>query len=144
MVDESSSCTDIGDRCGLASDHFRLNKFASPEDKNFELVREKISKFVGSAHTRKPPIHDPHLARLLPGNDAAFFSKLWQDEPRCLEGTRVRLLGSIREWSLDPGGKCVYWLKGMAGSGKSTVARMVAREFASSERCQLGARFRFT
>ena len=144
MVGEESGCTDWGGKCGLVSDHFRLNKFTDSEDPKFELVQKRICEFARGAHTRTSLIHDPHLARLLPGKDNAFFSKLWEDVPQCLEGTRVHLLREIRKWSLDPDGKCVYWLKGMAGSGKSTVACTVSHEFHSSKECQLGATFRFS
>ena len=41
----------------------------------------------------------------------------------------------------DPNGKPVFWLNGMAGTGKSTCARTVARSFADSG--QLGASFFF-
>jgi gluconate kinase len=48
------------------------------------------------------------------------------ETPACLEGTRVELLNSIRQWMSDPTGKQVYWLTGVAGTGKTTVAQSVA------------------
>jgi hypothetical protein len=48
------------------------------------------------------------------------------DTPACREGTRVQLLDSIRQWMSDPTGKQVYWLTGVAGTGKTTVAQSVA------------------
>ena len=45
------------------------------------------------------------------------------------------------EWPESPQEKCIFWLNGMAGTGKSTIARTVARLF--SERRQLGASFFF-
>jgi hypothetical protein len=48
------------------------------------------------------------------------------ETPACLEGTRVELLNSIRQWMTDPTGKQVYWLTGVAGTGKTTVAQSVA------------------
>jgi hypothetical protein len=44
----------------------------------------------------------------------------------CLEGTRVELLDNIAQWMTDPTGKPVYWLTGVAGTGKTTVAQSVA------------------
>jgi WD40 repeat protein len=48
------------------------------------------------------------------------------DTPACLEGTRVQLLDSIKQWMSDPTGKQVYWLTGVAGTGKTTIAQSVA------------------
>jgi len=45
-------------------------------------------------------------------------------------------------WSDMPNGACIFWLNGMAGTGKSTIARTVAREWAKKER--LGASFFFS
>ncbi|KAK2797225.1 hypothetical protein FQN51_008748 [Onygenales sp. PD_10] len=42
----------------------------------------------------------------------------------CLEGTRVSTLNLIEKWSQSIGEyECIFWLKGMAGAGKSTIAR---------------------
>jgi len=40
-----------------------------------------------------------------------------------------------------PRGKCIFWLNGMAGTGKSTISRTVAQTFADSK--ELGASFFF-
>jgi hypothetical protein len=50
----------------------------------------------------------------------------------CLEGTRVQLLDDIAKWMADTNGKTVYWLTGVAGTGKSTVAKSVV-DMASKE-----------
>ncbi|KAL0952785.1 hypothetical protein HGRIS_007010 [Hohenbuehelia grisea] len=44
-------------------------------------------------------------------------------EEGCLEGTRVKVLESLDEWSRDPNSPPVLWLSGPAGSGKSTIVR---------------------
>jgi hypothetical protein len=62
--------------------------------------------------------------------------------PACLEGTRVELLDSIRQWMTDPTGKQVYWLTGVAGTGKTTVAQSVAE--IAKELGILGATFLFS
>jgi hypothetical protein len=45
-------------------------------------------------------------------------------------------------WSNTYDGPCIYWLNGMAGTGKSTIARTVARKLADQNR--LGASFFFS
>ena len=63
------------------------------------------------------------------------------NEPRCVPDTRVDLLRKLQEWNVNPG-RHIFWLSGMAGMGKSTIARTVAYEF--SEARHLGASFFFS
>ncbi|KAI0313656.1 hypothetical protein OF83DRAFT_1034481, partial [Amylostereum chailletii] len=46
----------------------------------------------------------------------------------CFEGTRVAVLDDIMTWvqSSDPDIPPVFWLVGLAGTGKSTIARSIA------------------
>ena len=60
---------------------------------------------------------------------------------RCLENTRVELQRHIAEWARNKNGKHIFWLNGMAGTGKSTIARTIAQLFA--DKGQLGASFFF-
>ncbi|KIK60487.1 hypothetical protein GYMLUDRAFT_609660 [Collybiopsis luxurians FD-317 M1] len=47
----------------------------------------------------------------------------------CSEGTRVQILADIEAWatSLNPFGASGYWISGMAGTGKSTIAMSVCQ-----------------
>ncbi|EKG13878.1 hypothetical protein MPH_08971 [Macrophomina phaseolina MS6] len=73
---------------------------------------------------------------------ARFDSKLWEQKPTCLQDTRVDLLRRIQEWSAAADSPGIFWLRGMAGTGKSTVARTVAKAFAAENR--FGASFFFS
>jgi hypothetical protein len=56
----------------------------------------------------------------------------------CLGGTRVKLLQDIDLWlQAGPSGAIVFWLNGLAGTGKSTVARTVCESLGGN----LGAAF---
>ncbi|KAL9568837.1 hypothetical protein ACKAV7_007054 [Fusarium commune] len=72
---------------------------------------------------------------------ASFDSHAEEHNPICLPNTREELLKEIDRWIDDPNSKTVYWLNGMAGTGKSTISRTVAR--ARSKRGDLGASFFF-
>jgi hypothetical protein len=72
---------------------------------------------------------------------ASFGSYIDQHEVECLSGTRTELLQEIRDWVNDPRGKCIYWLNGIAGTGKSTVSRTLAKSFRETK--LLGASFFF-
>lgn len=71
----------------------------------------------------------------------AFDSHAEEHNPTCLQGTRVDLLHEISKWVGDPDAKAVFWLNGMAGTGKSTISRTLAQS--SSDCGQLGASFFF-
>ncbi len=60
----------------------------------------------------------------------------------CLPNTRRDVLAQIRRWADGDGGQRIYWLKGWAGTGKSTIALTVAREYSDKKR--LGASFFFS
>src|SRR5437667_4485535 len=78
-----------------------------------------------------------HLAKLPCADGAAFNSRIWEHEPQCLPETRVDLLEQIMMWNTNPNSACIFWLNGMVGTGKSTIARTVARKL-NEEEC-LGA-----
>jgi len=57
----------------------------------------------------------------------------------CLKGTRESVLSEIESWTKDPNKSPVFWLNGLAGTGKSTIAQTVSeRVFADG---LLGASF---
>jgi len=61
------------------------------------------------------------------------------DRKGCLKGTRGAVLDEIELWTRDFNKSPVYWLNGLAGTGKSTIAQTTTeRVFASG---QLGASF---
>lgn len=72
---------------------------------------------------------------------ASFDSHVQEHNAKCIPDTRVALLDHIYRWTNDTTGKPIFWLSGMAGTGKSTVARTIAHSFAKSK--QLGASFFF-
>jgi hypothetical protein len=68
-----------------------------------------------------------------------------QHEPACLPDTRVDLLQGIYDCADGADGqdeRCIFWLNGLAGTGKSTVSRTVARRY--NEQKRLGASFFFS
>ncbi|KAI1281262.1 vegetative incompatibility protein HET-E-1 [Xylaria sp. FL0933] len=81
------------------------------------------------------------LERLPIAVGAAFDSHAEEHNPSCLPGTRVNLRDVIRQWVEDPNANAVFWLNGMAGTGKSTISRTLAHFF--SDCGQLGASFFF-
>ena len=64
------------------------------------------------------------------------------DRSGCLKGTRMALLDEVERWAEDLDGPRIFWLNGLVGTGKSTIAQTVA------ERCfakgKLGASYFFS
>ncbi|CAG8910002.1 unnamed protein product [Penicillium egyptiacum] len=71
---------------------------------------------------------------------ASYDSYENQHGEKCLPGTRRHLLRQITDWA-ETSDKCIFWLNGMAGTGKSTISRTVAELF--KEKGLLGASFFF-
>jgi len=85
----------------------------------------------------------PDILRRLPYTvDALFNSYAKQDPSTCLPNTRVGILEEIYNWVDSEDERCIFWLNGLAGTGKSTIARTVARRYFEQKR--LGASFFFS
>ncbi|ORY60787.1 uncharacterized protein BCR38DRAFT_476669 [Pseudomassariella vexata] len=87
-------------------------------------------------------LHDnpPELFDSLP--EAAYNAAGKRRSPFCLENTRCNILDQIEKWANGDDEKRIYWLKGMAGTGKSTIAMTVASKYDKLKR--LGASFFFS
>ena len=73
----------------------------------------------------------------MPHTDRAGYSS--GNRQGCLKGTRVDVLLQLEHWSKDEQDHRVFWLNGLAGTGKSTIAQTFAEiSFADGD---LGASF---
>ena len=76
------------------------------------------------------------LGRLNPVHDAGYQAG---HHDMCLSGTRQSVLDGIRRWAEDPQERNVFWLNGLAGTGKSTIAQTFSKIVAQNG--TLGASF---
>ncbi|KAF8676644.1 WD40 repeat-like protein, partial [Rhizoctonia solani] len=74
-------------------------------------------------------IMDARLAKLSAEKKATYNSLLSASTNRrtCTEGTRVSILSELERWVSAPDQKAVYWMSGMAGTGKTTIACTFAK-----------------
>ncbi|KAF1811081.1 WD40 repeat-like protein [Eremomyces bilateralis CBS 781.70] len=79
---------------------------------------------------------------LSPTTAAPFNAFQRQYDPPCHPDTRIDLLQEINNWVDGRDKRCIFWLNGLAGTGKSTIARTVARTYSDQNR--LGASFFFS
>jgi NACHT domain len=82
------------------------------------------------------------LNTLPTASDAPFNAYQRQHDTTCLPDTRVDLLRDIYSWADGQDERCIFWLNGLAGTGKSTISRTVARTSFNKQR--LGASFFFS
>ncbi|KAI9774444.1 MAG: hypothetical protein M1839_001727 [Geoglossum umbratile] len=100
-------------------------------DRKLSLVDKKADNLLSKIDVVKLPIAE----------GASFNSHIEEHNARCLRDTRVELLDQIMAWAKDRNSKPIFWLNGMAGTGKSTIARTVTQLLADNG--QLGASFFF-
>ncbi|KXX78527.1 Vegetative incompatibility protein HET-E-1 [Madurella mycetomatis] len=109
------------------------------------LQREQDSFSAALQIDQTAEILDIHckidLTTLPVASGAAFDSHAEEHNARCHSDTRTELLRQIREWANDAQAESIFWLNGVAGTGKSTISRTVADSFAADG--LLGASFFF-
>ncbi|RAH40249.1 uncharacterized protein BO95DRAFT_21408 [Aspergillus brunneoviolaceus CBS 621.78] len=128
-----SSLSSQGDQ---DSSRCSISAYAANYSRQFVGTAENVN-FYGDATQL---LNDSHLPCV---KDARFNSIADSEEsPYCLENTRVQILEGIDHWANDREGPCIFWMSGLAGTGKSTIARMVARKYDDENR--LGASFFFS
>ncbi|KAH6883935.1 putative wd40 protein [Thelonectria olida] len=120
--------------------------------RQLEATRRAIDIVRSLGEILKNEVHDLHttfhgldqkmvLDRLPVAAGASFDSRDEEHNSTCLQDTRVDLLRQIQEWASNPHTKALFWLNGMAGTGKSTISRTICRQFVQSSR--LGSSFFF-
>ncbi|EUC60384.1 vegetative incompatibility protein HET-E-1 [Rhizoctonia solani AG-3 Rhs1AP] len=81
-------------------------------------------------------IVNTRLENLSPAKQAAYDSSLSTEINRrgCTEGTRMEVLDGLDSWLHDSKSSPIYWMNGMAGTGKTSIASTFCER---AERCKL-------
>ncbi|KAF8705852.1 WD domain, G-beta repeat, partial [Rhizoctonia solani] len=84
---------------------------------------------------------DTRLKDLTPVHKAWYNAALSVEMQRrgCTPDTRVKILDEAMEWTCNPDSPKVYWMNGMAGTGKTTITYSLCERLEKSK--QLGACF---
>ncbi|KAF8761430.1 WD40 repeat-like protein [Rhizoctonia solani] len=97
---------------------------------------------VGDRHTfPKNSVRSPTSPGLSAVDSAIYNSLLSHDVNRraCTPNTRSKILLELNQWSVDRNKPNVFWMNGMAGTGKTTIAYTFAQSLRT--RGTLGASF---
>ncbi|KAF2192389.1 HET-domain-containing protein [Zopfia rhizophila CBS 207.26] len=106
-------------------------------------LREEIDRRSKNGVYASVPPGTENVLQLLPyATEAPFNAYGKDDDPICLPDTRTELLEKIKAWAAANDAKHIFWLSGLAGTGKSTIARTVAAKH-YKRKC-LGASFFFS
>ena len=116
-----------------------LNQTYAPVTTSLKHSNETSNMLADTKQDVEKGEIDRQLAKLPIAEGAAFDSFRLQHESKCLPNTRTDLLQQIESWSTKKE-RHIFWLSGVAGSGKSTIARTVAEIFAKSK-CLAGSFF---
>ncbi|PGH09068.1 hypothetical protein GX51_00821 [Blastomyces parvus] len=127
----------------------KIHQDLSEDDRNtiangFDNLRESAEKSLSSLNKIEQDIEGISQDSLLKELPRAIFAAFDSSEAPgettslhriCLQCTRIDTLNLVQQWSHALHDyKCIFWLKGMAGTGKSTIARTVAGKLASEAR----------
>ncbi|CAE6506733.1 unnamed protein product [Rhizoctonia solani] len=89
---------------------------------------------------------DNRLRELAPALSARYDlenapSALGLKRGPCTEGTRIKVLDEICQWVANQDGGNIYWMSGMAGTGKTTIAYSLCKRLDTGPGRMLGASF---
>ncbi|QRV84553.1 Vegetative incompatibility protein HET-E-1 [Ceratobasidium sp. AG-Ba] len=84
---------------------------------------------------------DQRLERMKPAVLAQYNAGISSEFHRrkCTHNTRQDILKELHNWAKDPNGVKIYWMNGMAGTGKTTIAYTLCAEL--DDQYKLGASF---
>ncbi|KAG8707426.1 hypothetical protein FRC09_001830 [Ceratobasidium sp. 395] len=94
------------------------------------LQRLSLNANIDTWKTVDEMATDRRLDRL-PNSPAAYY---WSTDSaslgrgECTEDTRVDVLQQLHDWARDTASHKIYWLNGMAGTGKTTIAYSLCKE----------------
>ncbi|KAF8752581.1 WD domain, G-beta repeat [Rhizoctonia solani] len=105
-----------------------------------ELFRriQMETSMIEWSNIREALTQDNQLKELKPAMLALYNSHISHNVGRgpCTQDTRSETLAEIEKWYEDPAGPAIFWLNGMAGTGKTTIAYTIANKLEAQGRLE--------
>ncbi|KAL9035146.1 MAG: hypothetical protein Q9214_006720, partial [Letrouitia sp. 1 TL-2023] len=131
IVDFKKTCNELGERVEIEASNCDRTLSAQDRQRIAELkqaLQEKL-KDLKQSHQLQESLDQLKINIILdklPYAKGAMYNSYGNDHTTCHPATRVDLLHKIHDWARHPHSKSIFWLKGGAGTGKSTISRTVA------------------
>ncbi|QRW23697.1 peptidase C14 [Rhizoctonia solani] len=97
--------------------------------RGYKRIAEILAQLQAEANLKmwnavEGQLADSRIDALSPVDSAIYNSLLSHEVNRraCTKETRVQILLELEKWSLDPSQPNIFWMNGMAGTGKTTIA----------------------
>ncbi|KAF8761810.1 Encoded by [Rhizoctonia solani] len=96
--------------------------------RHYRRIQSLFQQLQASVYDNDPDARattqNTQLELLKPAELAGYDSSLSTSINRrtCTQGTRTKVLSDLTEWANDPDAPSVFWMNGMAGTGKTTIA----------------------
>ncbi|KAF5614968.1 vegetative incompatibility het-e-1 [Fusarium sp. NRRL 25303] len=109
------------------------------------LLNDQMPDDIGQALADRFSLEIEDIARppinLVTSGNARFDSQDVYSSPVCQAGTQTRAIQYIHDW-INEGEKALLWIYSHAGTGKSTLARTIARELTETSQIAAGYFFK--
>ncbi|CAE6508978.1 unnamed protein product, partial [Rhizoctonia solani] len=133
----------------VGSKTHRLQEASRDKDdiiRRYRWIEQLFCQLQGKAIMSSWNVASKHLINaqlesLRPVKLAAFDSEILMDIGRrsCTENTRTKILSDSMAWADNPAGAKIYWMNGMASTGKTTIAYSLCKLLTATR--QLAASF---
>ncbi|KAL1867896.1 hypothetical protein Daus18300_006171 [Diaporthe australafricana] len=146
IVDEESGCVDGYPKYGLAADHFTMHRYNGPDDGDYCLVKNELSRLADAALIRKPTGAEPDLPdekqekAILSARDQACLNSIFitdaKEDMVSIETNTDRLMKDSNRWLfehpswvkwLSQKDQDVLWVHGDPGKGKTFISISAVR-----------------
>lgn len=151
ITDFGKGCSELGVRLEIEASNCDRSLAAIDRDRAAELRSNlnKVLEELKELHEIQTSIDridiKIDLGRI-PFARGALYNSYGDEGIMCHPGTRVDLLHQIQDWAQHSNSKSIFWLRGMAGTGKSTISRTFAEWLAGQSHLgnvDIGASFFF-
>src|ERR1700734_3249220 len=102
--------------------------YSQDVDASFSTFNDVLGNQTNIAyHNARPKALDWLREAIAPG---ALYNSAYSSPP-CFPGTREEITGLIYDWASNPSDRCLCWLSGHVGTGKSAIAQTISQRCAN-------------